>query len=265
MTDKIRELSIVKTENGHLTVFDDVMGRTMNETGKSFDFDKFENALNLSGVNRDKTTLVDVGANIGSICVEALSAGYFGRAIAIEPEPKNLTLLKANIAINELEDRIDLHQCAVGEDDDGTITMELAGNNTGDHRIQVTKDNGRFNEAHRKTIEIPIRKLDSVTAGHSDLFLCIDTQGFEGQVLSGGTDTLKNTSAIMMEFWPYGLARSGGYNKVKQALLDSHFEEFMIADESGENEEWRELNEAELDAVYEQMDNRNKFTDLLIR
>ena len=69
----------------------------------------------------------------------------------------------------------------------------------------------------------------------------------------------------MMEFWPYGLARSGGYNKVKQALLDSHFEEFMIADESGENEEWRELNEAELDAVYEQMDNRNKFTDLLIR
>jgi len=75
-------LAVVETDNSHLVVFDDAMGRNMHRTGKSYDFDKFKKALNYSCIKSKDATLVDIGANIGSICIEALVAGYFDQCIA---------------------------------------------------------------------------------------------------------------------------------------------------------------------------------------
>jgi len=108
-----------------------------------------------------------------------------------------------------------------------------------------------------------MRTLDSITANQSNLFLCLDTQGFEGQVLSGGTKTLQNTKAMLMEFWPYGLSRTRGYEKVKEKLLQSHFRNFMVVDDS-KDFMWIELTANELDRLYKKLDEEKKYTDLLL-
>ena len=43
------------------------------------------------------TLLIDVGANIGQICIPAVARGYSKRAIAIEPEPHNCRLLRPTL------------------------------------------------------------------------------------------------------------------------------------------------------------------------
>ena len=58
--------------------------------------------------------LIDIGANIGPICIPAVKRNYVKQAIAIEPGPDNARLLRANVALNSLHDRIIVHECAVG-------------------------------------------------------------------------------------------------------------------------------------------------------
>ena len=45
---------------------------------------------------------LDIGANIGVICIPAVSRGLVEEAIAIEPESENFKLLKLNISLNNL-------------------------------------------------------------------------------------------------------------------------------------------------------------------
>lgn len=50
-------------------------------------------------------TIVDVGAHIGTTTISALTQHGFLRAVAIEPDPAHLPLLRANIALNGLDER----------------------------------------------------------------------------------------------------------------------------------------------------------------
>jgi FkbM family methyltransferase len=53
-----------------------------------------------------RDTIVDVGAHIGTTTIPALSRQGFVRAVAIEPDPAHLPLLRANVALNQLEERV---------------------------------------------------------------------------------------------------------------------------------------------------------------
>jgi FkbM family methyltransferase len=51
-------------------------------------------------------TFVDVGAHVGTTTIAAVTVHGFSRAVAIEPDPANVRLLRANTALNELEERV---------------------------------------------------------------------------------------------------------------------------------------------------------------
>jgi FkbM family methyltransferase len=51
-------------------------------------------------------TFVDVGAHIGTTSLTAVATHGFARAVAIEPDPAHLPLLRANVALNQLGDRV---------------------------------------------------------------------------------------------------------------------------------------------------------------
>ena len=69
--------------------FDVVIGITRHPV---VEYDKQN--IKVEGLNHKKMTLVDVGANIGSISIPALTRNYFSNAILFEPEIRNVTLLK---------------------------------------------------------------------------------------------------------------------------------------------------------------------------
>ncbi len=53
-----------------------------------------------------RETFVDVGAHIGTTTISALSRHGFRRAVSIEPDPAHLPLLRANVALNALDERV---------------------------------------------------------------------------------------------------------------------------------------------------------------
>lgn len=194
-----------------------------------YEFDKFRAACDLIRAERerdDPRLLIDIGANCGPVCIPALNRGMFERAVAIEPEPRNAALLRANVALNGLSDRIDVHQVACGDKDGQTLQMELSPTNHGDHRVRMTSDDGRFGEGGRATIAIRSETLDSLCPGAGgDSLIWIDTQGFEGFVLAGASRILSERPAIVAEYWPYAMRRAGSLDAFMNAV--AHYQKFI--------------------------------------
>ena len=124
---------------------DKAISRTLFIKG-SFDFDKVEKVISvMSAVNKafKLETLIDVGANIGTVCIPAVKRGLAANAIAIEPEPLNYRVLVANIFLNDLADKIKTYNLALGSEDNQTLELELSAGHSGDHRIHVANETGR--------------------------------------------------------------------------------------------------------------------------
>ena len=185
-----REIYVVHTR--------DPIGRQLYISGE-YDFDKVERSLNLLG-RGSLGQLVDVGANVGSVCIPTVARGLAERAIAIEPDPVNFSMLRANVAMNGLNDRISCVEAAVGPDDHREVLLELSEENKGDHRIEAT--NGTIRD--RRSVNVTMRRLDSVVPSldpDRDLIF-MDVQGFEKFVLDGAGIHLTAGVPVAMELWP---------------------------------------------------------------
>jgi FkbM family methyltransferase len=173
----------------------------------------------LRKTGRGHGTLIDIGANIGTTCVQALVEGLATDAIAIEPEAGNFSLLERNIRANGLEGRVTPLRLALS-DREGAAEFELSRDNSGDHRVRLNGATGMFDETTRATMSVATSTFDAlVEQGTIDLqrtgLVWMDVQGHEGQVLAGASTLLGSDVPVVLEYWPYGLERAGG-----QALLD---------------------------------------------
>jgi FkbM family methyltransferase len=64
---------------------------------------------------QDGDVFVDVGAHIGTSLIPALTQHGFSRGVAIEPDPDNLRLLRANLAVNGLDTKVAVVHAAVSD------------------------------------------------------------------------------------------------------------------------------------------------------
>ncbi len=164
-------------------------------------------------VGADDGFLLDVGANIGMICIALLRQHRFARAVAVEPSPRNLRLLEHNVAQNGLVDRVTIVPCALSSES-GEMELELSEYNSGDNRIRHDASSGAWREDRREVVRVPVRTLDEVLTEHGvkprDVRLAwVDIQGHEGFFLRGARVTLAAGAPVVSEFWPYGILRSG--------------------------------------------------------
>ena len=162
---------------------------------------------------------VDIGANIGTHLISSLKDGLFRAGVGVEADPINYALLTRNVVLNGLLDRIQLVNRAIS-DRCGAVTMELCKNNFGDHRVR-SQDNAEgisFGEDEREIYSTMSDTMDELFPEQkiqisSNTLVWIDTQGHEGQVLAGAQKIFfKEKPFVVLEFWPYGLERSGGKN-----------------------------------------------------
>ncbi len=234
---------------------------------EEFDLKKFYKALNFLNNKNKISRLYDIGANIGVICIPAVKRGLVDSAQAVEPEKKNFELLKMNIALNNLQNKINIYDCALSNKDDETVEMELAEDNSGDHRI---RNNPLFNihgEENRKTIKVNSKRFDTLFTDidpKKDL-VWIDTQGYEPVILSGSDNLIKSKTPIVVEFWPYALKRSGNWEKMMQTF--SKFDFYL--DLSSHNTTPVEINEKNLSIFKDGWDSEKKgkfslYTDLIL-
>jgi len=220
------KLVIAETNEGlHYVVNtqDNEIGRVIFRDRKSFDSQVLTEALNLIG--KDKSIIIDVGANVGTIGIFGVSQGFFKRCIAFEPEPNNFKLLRTNVSLNGLSKKFELRNEALSNKADVVLNIELSEDNFGDHRVQIQKTSGLYGEEKRKVISVNVNTLDHALEDYdlSKCFLFMDTQGYEGYVLSGALRLIDAGVPIVTEFWPYGLKRSNGLDMFYTALSSSKY------------------------------------------
>lgn len=212
---------------------DQIIGRSLFVT-LQFEFHKIQRAIKaartfelLAGRGG---TLVDVGANLGTVCIPLVRDGTFDRAIAFEPEPQNYRYLTANIRLNRLDARVEALNSGLSSGA-GELEMELSPTNLGDHRIRLGGPIGKalHDEEDRTTIIVPVGRLDDVlsermTSLQEVALLWIDVQGHEKHVLEGGTKLLRSGVSVVAELWPYGLRRAGVSEAAFVDFASEHFE-----------------------------------------
>jgi len=105
-----------------------------------FELGVFQRYLSLRN-NRALKYFIDVGANLGTHTLYALQEAGFERALAIEPDPRNLPLLRANLALNGVEGRARFSRFAVAAGQGWTELYQSA-INWGDNRISSMEGEG---------------------------------------------------------------------------------------------------------------------------
>lgn len=270
---------VVQTVDGSsfiVSSHDKVIGRGMFESKQAWDIDLLVKATQILPHSSRLRTLIDVGANIGSISIAAVNTGLFNRAFAFEPDPSNFRILSANIALNELQDRVRAIHLALTDELGQDLTLELSPINLGDHRIRSDLPNSQkpkdlFEEGARSTTKVQSSTLDTELAKLLEeglefpALLFMDTQGWEGHILRGGRDFLaqnsQNGGALIIEFWPYGLSRAGGMQFLQETLLLSGYQ--VVVDLSNTSSHMR-LDAQALDALALRYGQNSDATDLLI-
>jgi len=209
---------------------DQYISRSLAAVG-SYDFEAFETAARILGAPLD--ALVDVGANLGSICIPAVARGYAARAIAIEPDKLNFRTLMANIYLNDLQDSLCAINSALGAEPDAVLEFQISPNNKGDHRVCVSDTPGAFGEEGWSRLRVPSTNLDSLIEAHRLLdrpagtLIWMDVQGWESRVLAGATGLLARSLPFVIEFWPYGLKRNGLLDEMLDRIA-CHFETIHV-------------------------------------
>lgn len=173
-------------------------------------------------------TVLEVGANIGTETVSLLKRHGAERVLAFEPDAENVRMLRANVALNGLHERAEIHEMALS-DVDATLLLECSADNWGDHRIRVSDPQGDDlrDESRRPTVEVAARRLDSLAeSGEVDLaavdLVWMDAQGHEGHVLAGARRLAAAGVPVLTEYWPYGLHRAGGLNTFHALVADGY-------------------------------------------
>lgn len=135
---------------------------------------------------RDVDVLVDVGANIGLYTCLARSAGR--RAIAIEPQERNLALLRATLRVNGWEDT-EVHPVAVS---DAPGVLELYGA-SGPSASLISGWAGYSTRTHQTVTVTTLDALLGPGRPGERMLVKIDVEGAEYGVVRGAAATLRRT------------------------------------------------------------------------
>jgi FkbM family methyltransferase len=172
-------------------------------------------------VVRPGDTVVDVGANIGFVALEAASAAApAGRVIAYEPHPRIFRFLSGNAALNRFT-HLELRGKAVGDRAGAArITNDVA-----DDQNRLSNDGGG--------VEVPLVTLDDDLPPGPIRLLKVDVEGSEVAVLHGGRGALERTSWIYVEVAETHQARFGHDAAELLAILASSGFELWTRSENG--------------------------------
>lgn len=145
--------------------------------------------------------VLDVGANVGNYVGELFELGYTGKAISFEPlkneydvllkkTSKNKNWTCYNYALGELNEKAFINVAA--NKDSSSILPML------DVHVESAPNSKYFTRQ-----EIQIKKLDAIydklVSNGEKVYLKIDTQGYEMQVLKGAANSLKFVKCIQLE------------------------------------------------------------------
>ena len=149
--------------------------------------------------DHDINVVLDVGANDGDYGREIRDRGYNGLIVSFEPNPKVYDRLKTSIAGDS---NWVAYPYALGEDD-GEAELSVAENDAMSSFKELTEFGKGTGAKSTATVNAKIVRLDTFLNAHPEymknIYLKIDTQGFEMEVLRGAGNILPRIAAVQAE------------------------------------------------------------------
>jgi FkbM family methyltransferase len=155
--------------------------------------------------------VVDVGANRGYFTVQACAALDQPKVVAFEPEPGNLAMLRANLALNDLADAVDVVAVAAVSDAREEVMLHLSSTpayhttigptDAARHGLGRERYIGRSVSARAVNLDAELRRRLEVAPAID--ILKVDTEGTELALLASlSDDVLASTRYIVAEYFP---------------------------------------------------------------
>jgi FkbM family methyltransferase len=147
------------------------------------------------------STLIDVGANSGQFALEMRGFGFTGKILSFEPQKKVYSLLEQN-AKKDLNWKT--FNYALG-DFDGTSKINIAQNSYSSSLLDMLPAHLSAAPQSKFISEetIVVKKLDTVLPDlinrEEKVFLKIDTQGFEKNIINGARNVLNRVVGMHVE------------------------------------------------------------------
>ena len=180
---------------------------------KKFEVNKWENEtiqIIEKYVTRE-TCFIDIGAWIGPITLYA--SKFASKIIAFEPDPVAYGILKKNVELNANLDfykKINLNELAIsGKNQD---TIDLYSSDFGNSGTSVILDNN-LEKISVNTISLS-EVINKFSLNKKKLFIKIDVEGYEYELLKNNIDLLKNLNCdIYFSLHPINLVKKfyGGH------------------------------------------------------
>ncbi len=146
--------------------------------------------------------VLDVGANQGQFASEIRRGGYAGKIVSFEPLSETREKL---LEVSDSDTRWKIYpQCALG-DRDGVVEINIAGNSLSSSILPMLESHrgAAPGSSYQGKETVPIKRIDTVVKSYvkksRSIFLKIDTQGYEWQVLDGARNTLPILKGMLVE------------------------------------------------------------------
>lgn len=157
----------------------------------------------VKGLEANRINIVfDVGANTGQFAKSLREAGYRGKIVCFEPLPDAHEKLRNRFVRDE---NILIHPRTALGDARGTIKINVSRNSFSSSILNLlpSHSDAAPESAYVDTIEAEIDRLDNIFTDYviegSRVFLKIDTQGYEWNVLDGAEMCLDKIDGLLLE------------------------------------------------------------------
>ena len=183
-------------------------------------------------MNHNKIDLIiDVGANKGEYTSELINLGYKGAVESFEPVREVYTKL---VKESKNHKQWNAHNIALGNFD-GETEINIAGNINSSSLLNMLPKHEQSapNSKYVRKENILVKKLDSIFTtllnNNSKVFLKIDVQGYEMEILKGAEICLKNIQGIQIEMSLESLYEGSVlYKEMIKYLEEKGFELYSI-------------------------------------
>jgi FkbM family methyltransferase len=162
---------------------------------------------------------IDIGANVGSYTL--LASGICGaKSTAIEPIQSTFELLNKNIILNNLQDKVILHNAGAGAAP-GTLVFTTDQDTT--NHVLMDQERLQSNITH-----VPVLTIDTLIIPGAASLIKIDVEGYETEVLKGMSITIRNPAlkAIIIELNGSGERYGFKDMQIHELLLANKFKSY---------------------------------------
>ncbi len=209
------------------------------------------------------STMLDIGANIGTTSIPRVVLGDFQYVYAAEPEPANYACLVQNIVANGLTGLVLPDRVAIGSTN-GRAALELAPR-IGAHRLVSDRElTARPSPlAHDIVRSLTLDDwIDSLGLDPSLIaFIKCDVQGWESKVLAGAPRTLRHRHiAWQLEVSPKHLRHAGSSLHGFCRMVQRQFDRFIDLGGDGR----RSRSTSDLRTSLDYLSGHRRFTDILV-